>query len=111
MSEDKKSFLLLFQVKILIFRVILMLYKVCVLAGWNLICSDSCIVEPLFVDPYAGCLVHPDVQMDLKECSHQYCLATKFIDDKLLSAVNHIDGLKQVLCLPNSGYIERFAPF
>lgn len=91
-------------------RGILMLYEVCVLAGWNVICNDSCIAEPLFVDPYAGCFVHPDVQMDLK-CSHQYCLATKFIDDKLLRTVNHIDGLKQVLCLPNSGYIEHFAPF
>lgn len=55
--------------------------------------------EPLFVDPYAGCFVHPDVQMDLKKCSHQYCLATKFIDDKLLRTANHIDGLKQVVLL------------
>ncbi|XP_061968095.1 O-methyltransferase 1, chloroplastic isoform X2 [Populus nigra] len=37
--------------------------------------------------------------MDLKKCSHQYCLATKFIDDKLLRTVNHIDGLKQVVLL------------
>jgi hypothetical protein len=53
--------------------------------------------EPLFVDPYAGCLVAPNVQMDIKQCSHHYCLATKFIDDKLLQTVNHIDGLKQVV--------------
>ncbi|KAJ4849283.1 hypothetical protein Tsubulata_021556 [Turnera subulata] len=53
--------------------------------------------EPLFVDPYAGCFVHPNVQMDLKKYSHHYCLATKFIDDKLLRTVNHIDGLKQVV--------------
>ncbi|XP_031261656.1 uncharacterized protein LOC116119861 [Pistacia vera] len=55
--------------------------------------------EPLFVDPYAGCLVPPNVQMDMKKHSHHYCLATKFIDDKLLRTVNHIDGLKQVVLL------------
>ncbi|KDP28170.1 hypothetical protein JCGZ_13941 [Jatropha curcas] len=55
--------------------------------------------EPLFLDPYAGCLVDPTVQMDLKKYSHHYCLATKFIDDKLLRTVNHIDGLKQVVLL------------
>ncbi|KAF2298385.1 hypothetical protein GH714_023415 [Hevea brasiliensis] len=53
--------------------------------------------EPLFVDPYAGCLIDPTVQMDLKKYSHHYCLATKFIDDKLLHTVNNIDGLKQIL--------------
>ncbi|XP_059438931.1 O-methyltransferase 1, chloroplastic [Corylus avellana] len=55
--------------------------------------------EPLFVDPYAGCFVPPDVQMDMKQCSHHYCLATKYIDEKLLRTVNHIDGLKQVVLL------------
>ncbi|KAK3194120.1 hypothetical protein Dsin_025430 [Dipteronia sinensis] len=55
--------------------------------------------EPLFVDPYAGCFVPPDIQMDLKKHSHHYCLATKFIDDKLLRTANHIDGLKQVVLL------------
>ncbi|KAM1475398.1 hypothetical protein ACFX2I_031302 [Malus domestica] len=55
--------------------------------------------EPLFVDPYAGCFVPPDVQMDMKQCSHHYCVATKFMDDKLLRTVNHIDGLKQVVLL------------
>lgn len=55
--------------------------------------------EPLFVDPYAGCLVPPNVQMDLKKYSHHYCVATKFIDDKLLRTVNHMDGLKQVVLL------------
>ncbi|KAG8663538.1 hypothetical protein MANES_01G219800v8 [Manihot esculenta] len=55
--------------------------------------------EPLFLDPYAGCLIDPTVQMDLKKYSHPYCLATKFIDDKLLRTVNHIDGLKQVVLL------------
>ncbi|XP_050235665.1 O-methyltransferase 1, chloroplastic [Mercurialis annua] len=55
--------------------------------------------EPLFLDPYAGCLIDPTVQMDLKKYSHHYCLATKFIDDKLLQTVSHIDGLKQVVIL------------
>ncbi|KAL5795623.1 hypothetical protein ACOSQ2_000443 [Xanthoceras sorbifolium] len=55
--------------------------------------------EPLFVDPYAGCFVPPEIQMDLKKHSHHYCLATKFIDDKLLRTANHIDGLKQVVLL------------
>ncbi|KAL6271851.1 uncharacterized protein Pyn_33966 [Prunus yedoensis var. nudiflora] len=55
--------------------------------------------EPLFVDPYAGCFVAPNAQMDMKQSSDHYCLATKFIDDKLLRTVNHIDGLKQVVLL------------
>ncbi|XP_044502986.1 O-methyltransferase 1, chloroplastic [Mangifera indica] len=55
--------------------------------------------EPLFVDPYAGCFVAPNVEMAMKKYSHHYCLATKFIDDKLLRTVNHIDGLKQVVLL------------
>ncbi|XP_044492624.1 O-methyltransferase 1, chloroplastic-like [Mangifera indica] len=55
--------------------------------------------EPLFVDPYAGCFVPPNVQMDMKKHSHHYCLATKFIDDKLLRTVTHMDGLKQVVLL------------
>ncbi|XP_062022694.1 O-methyltransferase 1, chloroplastic [Rosa rugosa] len=55
--------------------------------------------EPLFVDPYAGCFVDPNAQMDMKQCSHHYCVATKYIDDKLLRTVNHIEGLKQVVLL------------
>ena len=37
--------------------------------------------------------------MDAKQCSLQYLIATKFIDDKLLRFVNQIDGLKQVISL------------
>ncbi|KAB2605125.1 hypothetical protein D8674_004842 [Pyrus ussuriensis x Pyrus communis] len=55
--------------------------------------------KPLFVDPYAGCFVPPNAQMDMMQCSHHYCVATKFMDDKLLRTVNHIDGLKQVVLL------------
>ncbi|KAJ7977579.1 S-adenosyl-L-methionine-dependent methyltransferases superfamily protein [Quillaja saponaria] len=53
--------------------------------------------EPLLVDPYAGCFVPPNTQMDMKQQRHHFCLATKFIDDKLLRTVNHMDGLKQVV--------------
>ncbi|XP_015891959.2 O-methyltransferase 1, chloroplastic isoform X2 [Ziziphus jujuba] len=55
--------------------------------------------EPLFVDPYAGCFVSPHIQMDMRKSLHPYCIATKFVDDKLLRTVNHIDGLKQVVLL------------
>ncbi|PON55308.1 Leucine carboxyl methyltransferase [Trema orientale] len=55
--------------------------------------------EPLFLDPYAGCFVSPETQLDAKQCSLHYLVATKFIDDKLLRYVNQIDGLKQVVLL------------
>ncbi|KAH0978257.1 hypothetical protein GBA52_027976 [Prunus armeniaca] len=63
--------------------------------------------EPLFVDPYAGCFVAPNAQMNMKQSSDHYCLATKFIDDKLLRTVNHIDGLKQVVVLLTDGMDTR----
>ncbi|KAH7521736.1 hypothetical protein FEM48_Zijuj07G0064200 [Ziziphus jujuba var. spinosa] len=37
--------------------------------------------------------------MGMRKSLHPYCIATKFIDDKLLRTVNHIDGLKQVVLL------------
>ncbi|EOX95103.1 S-adenosyl-L-methionine-dependent methyltransferases superfamily protein [Theobroma cacao] len=57
--------------------------------------------EPLFVDLYAGCFaqVPSHTRIDLKKRLQHYCIATKFIDDKLLRAVNHMDGLKQVVLL------------
>ncbi|KAA8543088.1 hypothetical protein F0562_021417 [Nyssa sinensis] len=55
--------------------------------------------EPLFVDAYAGCFISPNIQMDMKHHLHRYCLATKYIDDKLLSTMKNIDGLKQVVLL------------
>ncbi|GMN37976.1 hypothetical protein TIFTF001_007259 [Ficus carica] len=55
--------------------------------------------KPLFLDPYAGCFVPPQIDVDTKQCSLHYFLATKFIDDKLLDTVNQIDGLKQVVLL------------
>ncbi|KAI3968553.1 hypothetical protein MKX01_007863 [Papaver californicum] len=57
--------------------------------------------EPLFVDPYAGCFVtENDVQRDVDQYSSSashYCLATKFIDDKLLDTMTKMDELRQVV--------------
>lgn len=55
--------------------------------------------DPLFIDPYVGCLVPPGVQVNMKQHPRKHCLATKFIDDKLLTAINHTDGLRQVVLL------------
>ncbi|MFQ6663508.1 hypothetical protein Gotur_031014 [Gossypium turneri] len=60
---------------------------------------NSASLHPLFIDPYAGCFVSTHTQMDMETKAKQYCIATKFIDDKLLSTVNHMDGLKQVVLL------------
>ncbi|XP_023763076.1 O-methyltransferase 1, chloroplastic [Lactuca sativa] len=54
--------------------------------------------EPLFVDPYAGCFVPPDLDLELdKNSDHHYCIGTRFIDDKLLNATKGADGAKQVV--------------
>ncbi|KAK3020848.1 hypothetical protein RJ639_045530 [Escallonia herrerae] len=58
--------------------------------------------EPVLVDPYAGCFVPPSVELDKVYAElppHQYCLATRFIDDKLLATTKEIEGLKQVVLL------------
>ncbi|XP_010259529.1 PREDICTED: uncharacterized protein LOC104598930 [Nelumbo nucifera] len=61
--------------------------------------------EPLLIDPYAGCFVAHDIKKDMTQypfsitTPNHYCLATKFIDDKLLGAVNHVDGPRQVVLL------------
>ncbi|XP_057429931.1 O-methyltransferase 1, chloroplastic [Lotus japonicus] len=57
--------------------------------------------DPLFVDPYAGCLVSPNISKEVIQDLHPYCLATKFIDDKLLGTVSSFDGLKQLILLNN----------
>ncbi|KAF5181578.1 S-adenosyl-l-methionine-dependent methyltransferases superfamily protein, partial [Thalictrum thalictroides] len=85
--------------------------------------------EPLFHDPYAGCFIDPEVQKKMKKNSlpttstSHYCLATKFIDDKLFSVVNHVDGVRQIVLLtdgmdtrpyrlkwPNSSIIFDISP-
>ncbi|KAJ0111820.1 hypothetical protein Patl1_00990 [Pistacia atlantica] len=76
--------------------------------------TKSASLQPLFVDPYAGCLVPPNVQMDMKKHSHHYCLATKFIDDKLLRTVvlltDGMDTRPYRLNWPNSTIIFDISP-
>ena len=60
--------------------------------------------DPLFVNPYADCLVPPNTSKLTDQASHPYCLATKFIDDKLLWTVGHFDELKQVMIIQNNTY-------
>ncbi|KAJ8559276.1 hypothetical protein K7X08_003334 [Anisodus acutangulus] len=55
--------------------------------------------DPLLVDPYVGCLLPSNSLEDLDQQLHPYCLATKFIDDKLLETMQSTDGLKQVVLL------------
>ncbi|XP_057744218.1 O-methyltransferase 1, chloroplastic [Arachis stenosperma] len=55
--------------------------------------------DPLFVDQYASCLVPQNFHKEKVQDLNPYCLATKFIDDKLLHTVNLIDGVKQVVLL------------
>ncbi|KAH7837103.1 hypothetical protein Vadar_009547 [Vaccinium darrowii] len=57
--------------------------------------------DPLFVDQYAGCFVPDNIPMDMGHYPHHYCLATKFVDDKLLTTLNNRDGLRQQ---PPSGF-------
>ncbi|XP_059659565.1 O-methyltransferase 1, chloroplastic isoform X1 [Cornus florida] len=61
--------------------------------------QETHLSEPLFVDAYAGCFLPSNIETDMKHRLHHYCLATKFIDDKLLSTMNNIDGVKQVVLL------------
>lgn len=58
---------------------------------WYFVCTD-----PLFTDPYVECLLAPDARMDVNPDLHKHCLATKFIDDKLLATIQTTDGLRQV---------------
>ncbi|KAI8522662.1 hypothetical protein RHMOL_Rhmol13G0013600 [Rhododendron molle] len=55
--------------------------------------------DPLFVDQYAGCFVPDNVPMDMGLYPRHYCLATKFVDNKLLTTLNDRDGLRQVVLL------------
>ncbi|XP_042517438.1 O-methyltransferase 1, chloroplastic isoform X1 [Macadamia integrifolia] len=67
--------------------------------------EETCKPEPLFLDPYAGCFIGSDTNEDMKlspsfsASLHHYCLATKFIDDKLLSTINLMEGLRQIVLL------------
>ncbi|KAK6788443.1 hypothetical protein RDI58_016968 [Solanum bulbocastanum] len=55
--------------------------------------------DPLLIDPYVGCLLPCNSLEDMDQELHPYCLATKFIDDKLLETMQTTDGLKQVVLL------------
>nr|XP_010914465.1 uncharacterized protein LOC105039855 isoform X2 [Elaeis guineensis] len=65
--------------------------------------------DPLFVDPYASCLLSPvNGHQDMEEqppvltttlSPYHYRLATKFLDDKLLSLVSSMDELRQIVLL------------
>uniref|UniRef100_A0A7N0TAB3 S-adenosyl-L-methionine-dependent methyltransferase n=1 Tax=Kalanchoe fedtschenkoi TaxID=63787 RepID=A0A7N0TAB3_KALFE len=52
---------------------------------------------PLFVDPYAAAFTSSNGQSDREHEPHPYCLATKFVDDRLAEAMKNNDGLKQVV--------------
>ncbi|KAI3741790.1 hypothetical protein L1987_59467 [Smallanthus sonchifolius] len=55
--------------------------------------------DPLFIDPYAGCFAPPDLELDtnLDQKLHCYCIGTRYIDDQLLGATKGVDGAKQVV--------------
>ncbi|XP_042047746.1 O-methyltransferase 1, chloroplastic-like isoform X1 [Salvia splendens] len=54
---------------------------------------------PLFTDPYIRCLLPLDIEMDVNQSLHKHCLATKFIDDKLITSMQKDDGLRQIIFL------------
>lgn len=71
--------------------------------------SYFCLADPLFTDPYIRCLLPSDIQMDVVQSLHKHCLATKYIDDKVLRVIEKTDGLNQVSALMNDeGLIDRY---
>ncbi|KAG1326240.1 hypothetical protein COCNU_01G001740 [Cocos nucifera] len=75
------------------------------LKGASLRFQETLRPDPLFVDPYASCLLSPNNgHQDMGEqppvltttlSPYHYRLATKFLDDKLLSLVSSMDELRQ----------------
>ncbi|KAH0459346.1 hypothetical protein IEQ34_012160 [Dendrobium chrysotoxum] len=62
--------------------------------------------DPLFIDPYAECLVSSEVgnpgkkqQQRASLSSLHYRLATKFIDDKILDEISRLEELRQIVLL------------
>ncbi|KAL0916346.1 hypothetical protein M5K25_013849 [Dendrobium thyrsiflorum] len=62
--------------------------------------------DPLFIDPYAECLVSSEVgnpgkkqQQRTSLSSLHYRLATKFIDDKILDEISRLEELRQIVLL------------
>lgn len=72
-------------------------------------CYPVNFLDPLFIDPYAGCFLSSvSNQKDMMQQGPittaasppcYYSLGTKFIDDKLISLVNSLDELRQVFFL------------
>lgn len=64
-------------------------------------CSFWMNADPQFIDPYSSCLLsstvsHHDVESKYSPSPCQYRLATKFIDDNLLSMLGTTEDLRQV---------------
>ncbi|KAH6755497.1 hypothetical protein C2S52_023260 [Perilla frutescens var. hirtella] len=61
---------------------------------------DRASLHPLFMDPYIRCLLPLDIPINvMNEGSHKHCIATKFIDDKLINTLQKNDGLRQIVFL------------
>ncbi|URE18827.1 hypothetical protein MUK42_31055 [Musa troglodytarum] len=66
--------------------------------------QESLLPDPLFVDPYSGCLLSPTVSHeDLEDkclpSLRHYRWTTKYIDDKLLALLGTMDELRQIVLL------------
>ncbi|XP_074577453.1 O-methyltransferase 1, chloroplastic [Curcuma longa] len=66
--------------------------------------QESLRPEPQFIDPYSSCLLsstvsHHDVESKYSPSPRQYRLATKFIDDNLLSMIGTTEDLRQIVLL------------
>ncbi|XP_068664131.1 O-methyltransferase 1, chloroplastic [Aristolochia californica] len=55
--------------------------------------------DPLFHDPYARYFALEFQHKSMEESTNRFCLATKFIDDKLLTTMNEMEELRQVVLL------------
>ncbi|XP_020583493.1 uncharacterized protein LOC110026741 isoform X2 [Phalaenopsis equestris] len=69
--------------------------------------EESLRLDPLFIDPYAECLVSSEAgrsgmkkqQLASVSSTLYYRLATKFIDDKILDEISSLQELRQVVLL------------
>lgn len=67
--------------------------------------QESLRPDPQFIDPYSSCLLsstvsHHDVESKYSPSPCQYRLATKFIDDNLLSMLGTTEDLRQMVWTP-----------
>ncbi|GER34702.1 S-adenosyl-L-methionine-dependentmethyltransferases superfamily protein [Striga asiatica] len=56
-------------------------------------------LHPMFTDPYIRCLLPPIIETEQAQILNKHCLATKFIDDKLVKTMQKIDAFRQVVLL------------